>query len=153
MVVLDQLALRRSSELLVELHPHRLQRLPAGATPLSCPHAYVMVTTQNDAEIQISTMSSSQTDLSSAQIRSRNPLLLNAAQEAEVRAIYHERVRRKCRLEIEGIASSRLALANFAHTLSRLCQVRQSADPDHWIRLPRAAPGDEYVHAGLRDTG
>ena len=44
-----------------------------------------------------------QKDLSAAQIRSRNPLLLNAAQEAEVRDLYHKRVRGYCAAEMRGV--------------------------------------------------
>ena len=44
-------------------------------------------------------------DLGSAQLRSRNPLLLNANQEKEVREIYHTRVRDKCRAELQGTPS------------------------------------------------
>ena len=59
---------------------------------------------QDEAAIKEPTMTAPQPELSTAQIRSRNPLLLNAAQEAEVRELYHKRVRSYCADEIRGMA-------------------------------------------------
>ena len=65
---------------------------------------------QHEAEISSLTMSTPPNDLSSTKIRSRNPLLLNAAQEGEVRDIYYKRVRSKCTPEIKGMPANQYYL-------------------------------------------
>ncbi len=54
---------------------------------------------------------------------SRNPLPLSASQEAQVRDIFHARVRSKCGPEIKGVCSQKLA-----HQPARYLETNQAAN-------------------------
>lgn len=86
----------------------------------------------------------------------RNPLPLSPTQEAQIRELYHERVRRKCSDEIKGTPGpgpqpmSREADLLLCTSLRR---VRQGPHLHRRLLLPGPPPAHELVHEGPRHAG
>ncbi|KAF5572386.1 cytochrome c oxidase biogenesis [Fusarium pseudoanthophilum] len=72
-------------------------------------------------------------------VPSRNPLPLSASQEAQVRDIFYQKVRKECADEIKGTSPSATIPPTFTPKLQLQLQHQATNNPQHSPHAPSAA--------------
>ncbi|KAF4341783.1 cytochrome c oxidase biogenesis [Fusarium beomiforme] len=91
-------------------------------------------------------------------VPSRNPLPLSASQEAQVRDIFYQKVRKECAEEIKGTfpaaTSTTITKLQYQAILTNpsIRRMRSRTHIHRLLRLPRRTPLHEQLHEAARHT-
>ena len=83
---------------------------------------------------------------------SRNPLPLSSSQEAQVRELYHARVRGYCAAEIKGLYPLNPSNSHAKFSMSSLRRLRPRENLHRTLQLPGAEPRHEQLHGKTCNT-